>query len=205
MSIETGEAVQERASAGDAEALHQLLDQYGPRVRSELRVARRWQSAVDVDDVMQVTYLEAFLAIRLFQPAGPDSFLKWLRRMAENNLRDAVRELERDKRPPRERQVTLPAGEDSYVALLELCGAATTTPSREAARHEARDLLEAALRRLPPDYEQVIRLYSLEGRPASDVASAMNRSVGAIHLLRLRAFERLRSVLGSGSVFQLGA
>jgi RNA polymerase sigma-70 factor (ECF subfamily) len=194
-----------KAAAGDVEALQQLLKLHGPRVRDELRIDRRWRTVLERDDVMQVTYLEAFLGIRDFTPGPAGSFLNWLRRLAQNNLRDAVRELQRVKRAPREPPAPLPASDDSYFALLEICGATTTTPSREAARDEAREIIEDALRALPPDYQQVIRLYGLNGRPAAEIAGVMHRSVGAVHLLRLRAYERLRAALGSGSRFFSGS
>ncbi len=51
------------AVGGDEEALRELLKRFGPRVRQTLRgrPGRKWQSILDEDDVMQVTYLEAFL------------------------------------------------------------------------------------------------------------------------------------------------
>ncbi|HEY3241867.1 MAG TPA: sigma-70 family RNA polymerase sigma factor [Phycisphaerae bacterium] len=205
MSGDDENALASRAAAGDVEALHKLLEVYGPIVRDELRIDRRWRALLERDDVMQVSYLEAFLGIREFAPGPAGSFLNWLRRLANNNLRDAVRELQRLKRAPREPPAPLPASDDSYFALLELCGATTTTPSREAARGEARAIIEDALRELPPDYQQVIRLYGLNGRSAAEIAGVMGRSVGAIHLLRLRAYDRLRTVLGSGSRFFSGA
>jgi RNA polymerase sigma-70 factor (ECF subfamily) len=145
------------------------------------------------------------LRIRVFQPHGPASFVAWLRRIARNNLRDALRSLQREKRPnPRQRLTHAPSSEDSYVNLIELLGATTSTPSRSAMRAEAKQLLEAAMDHLPPDYAQVIRLCDLEGRTGQEVAELMGRSRGAIVMLRSRAHDRLREWLGSGSAFLTG-
>ena len=47
----------------------------------------------------------------------------------------------------------------------------------------------------------MIRLYDLEGRPIAEVAAEMGRSSGAVHMLRARAHDRLRELLGPESAF----
>ncbi len=188
-----------RATQGDTAALRALLERYGLPIRNDLKISAKWNGVVDADDVMQVTYLEAFLRIGDFQPTGPDAFRSWLRRIAENNLRDAIKGLERQKRPHK-RVEGLP-GAESYTALVDQPAGTTTTPSRRAAAHELQEIVEAALKDLPRDYAEVLRLYELEGRPGREVAAAMGRSSGAVKMLLARARERLRDSLGSGSRF----
>ncbi len=187
---------------GDRDAVGTLLQRYGPQVRNRLagKIARHWQSVLTADDILQVTYLEAFMHIGRFKPAGAGSFLAWLTRIAENNLRDAVKSLEAEKRPDPRRQVR-PQGDDSYVALIELLGGTSTTPSRHAAKAEVRAALESAIAGLPEDYAKVVRMYDLEGRSASEVADSMGRSPGAIFMLRARAHDRLPDLLGSSTAF----
>jgi RNA polymerase sigma factor (sigma-70 family) len=149
---------------------------------------------------MQVTYLEAFLRIRSFQAVGPGAFLAWLRRIADHNLRDAIKGLQRQKRPPPGRCLGQVSG-DSAVDLLARIGVTTTTPSRAAAGRELHTLLQDALAALPADYAAVVRLYDLEAWPISDVAARLARSPGAVHMLRSRAHLHLRALLGSQSRF----
>ncbi len=200
---ENEEQLVSRAVAGDEDALTDLLRLCGPIVRDRVkhRIGAQWRSAVDEDDVMQVTYLEAFLLINQFQPRGPGSFVAWLSHVAENNLRDAVRGLQAQKRPDPRRRVQPRGSTDSFVALVEMLGSTDSTPSRHAARDEASQFLETALGTLPPDYERVVRLYDLEGQSASDVAEQLGRSTGAIYMLRARAHERLKESLGTESQF----
>lgn len=197
---ETDELLLTKASHGDDDAMATLLQKYGPQVRRRItgRIADRFRSAFDEDDVMQVTYLEAFLRTDGFAPKGIGGFVAWLTRIAENNLRDAVKELQRAKRPPREKRVTA-VSDDSYVSLLETLGNTTTTASRHAQQHEAKSILESCLRQLPPDYRKVVQLQELEGRPAAEVAETMGRTVGAIYMLRARAHARLLELLPSAS------
>jgi RNA polymerase sigma-70 factor (ECF subfamily) len=188
-----------RATQGDAEALRALLERHGLPIRNGLQISSKWNGVVDADDVMQVTYLEAFLRILDFQGRGTEAFRSWLRRIAENNLRDAIRGLERQKRP--QNRVANPAGAESYVALVDQLAGTSTTPSRRAAAHEVQEIVESALKDLPPDYERVLRLYELEGRPGREVAVAMERSPGAVKMLLARARDCLREALGSRSRF----
>src|SRR5262249_11108323 len=150
---------------GDKAALSTILERAGVQLQSELeaRISPIYRGLLDADDVIQATFLEAFLRVQSFKPTGPGSFLSWLRRISDNNLRDAIRELERDKRPPPAKRVTASASEDSYALLLETIAGTTTTASRAMARGEVKVLLDQALAKLPPDYRQVLKLYELEG------------------------------------------
>lgn len=191
-----------QAVAGDEDALAQLLHQHGPAIRAQLarEIGPKWQSVLDPDDVMQVTYLEAFLRIDRFKPRGENSFQGWLAQIARNNLRDAVEQLTRQKRtPPGERIVA--AGDDSAVALMDRLGCTTSTPSHHAGRREVAQAVKSAVAMLPDDYAVVVRLYDLEGRPAAEVASTLGRSEGAVYMLRARAHDRLREAFGSASRF----
>jgi RNA polymerase sigma-70 factor (ECF subfamily) len=190
------------AVAGDTQALRTLLEQHGPGVRNEVdgQIGERWRSLIDADDVMQVTYLETFLHISRFSGRDPGSFLGWIRRIAQNNLRDAIRELGRAKRPESGNRIGHTT-EESFVALAEVLAQTSATPSRHVARAEAASVLSSTLERLPPDYRTVVTLYDLQGRSVQEVAQEMNRSAGAVHMMRARAHDRMRELLGGESRF----
>lgn len=190
----------QKAVAGDTEALTVLLRMHGPAVESALVIERTWQGVLEPADVMQVTYLEAFIRIKSFDPAGDATFATWLRRVAENNLKDAIRGLTRQKRPPPQNRVVPAAYEDSVAELYDLIGVTTATPSRQIGRREICGLLEKSIEALPEDYARVIRLYDLDGKPIGDVAQAMGRSPGAVHMMRARAHDQLRALLGRESM-----
>jgi RNA polymerase sigma factor (sigma-70 family) len=201
VTIEFDERTVFAAVAGDADALRSLLQACAPRLREHFtgRIGRRYQAALDVDDVLQVTYMEACLQIRRFTPAGDDAFYVWLRQIGENNLRDAIRGLEAAKRPDPGRQVSRASAGDSCTTFLATISGSGTTPTFGARRSEAKEALEAALASLPPDYSKAIRLYDLEGRTIDEAAAAFDppRSRGAVHMLRARAMEALRLLLGN--------
>lgn len=192
-----------RVAEGDADALRKLLESHGPGLWNEIDrdIGAKYRSLIDADDVMQVTYMEAFLQADRLAARDAVGFVAWLRRIAQNNLRDAIKELERKKRPSPGARVHGPAGEDSCVALIELLGEASGTPSRTVAAREASEMIAALLERMPPDYARVIRLYDLEGREIAAVQCELERSAGAVHMLRARAHDCLRSLLGAESDF----
>ena len=189
-----------RAVAGDRDALSELLELYGPQVEARLRIAATWRSTLDTADVMQVTYLEAFTHIRQFDPNRADKFGPWLQRMAENNLRDAIRGLEARKHPSPKMRVNA-FGVDSALGLFEVLTSGAATPSRVVRTEEAAERLRQALCCLPADYALTVRLYDLEGRSVDEVATALGRSPGAVYMLRSRAHDRLHELLGGAADF----
>ncbi|HWL94810.1 MAG TPA: RNA polymerase sigma factor [Phycisphaerae bacterium] len=192
-----------RAASRDMDALKTLLKRFGPVAREGIRgkIDSRWRSVIEEDDVMQVTYMEAFLHIDQLTARDSDAFVGWLMRIAQNTLRDAIKGLERQRRPHPARQIVQPEQQSSCMALLEILGVTTTTPSRQAAEKEAAQSIETALKALPVDYSTVVRLSDLEGKAPAEVAAAMRRSVGAVLMLRSRAHARLQQQLGAASRF----
>lgn len=192
-----------RAGEGDAEALALLLREVGPRVRDRIvpKIGRQWSGLIEADDVMQVSYLEAFAHVGRITIKDEASFVAWLTRVAENNLRDAVRAFDRAKRPDPRKRVTGPVNEESYVGLVEVLGVTTTTPSRAAARQEAVRIMDQTLAKLPADYAKIVRLYDLECKPIEEVSREMGRSTGACYMLRARAHDALRDAMGTASQF----
>lgn len=190
-----------RAVKGDAEAISKLLRQHGPAVERSLQIGKAWQGVLEPADVMQVTYLEAFLRIGSFDPQRASSFEAWLRQIANNNLKDAIRGLERQKQPQPRDRIRPGRYEDSLVGLYNLLGTTSATPSRHVRQNEICKALEQAIDALPARYGRVIRLYDLEGQPVSEIAEELGKSAGAVHMLRARAHDRLRELLGSASTF----
>jgi RNA polymerase sigma factor (sigma-70 family) len=195
------DALLDEALAGDEAALVRLLEVVGPvvRARIEPKMGRHVRASLEVDDLMQVTYIEAVTRIKGFTGGGAKGFLAWVSRIAENNLIDAARMIESAKRPDPRKRVTNRPGEDSMVALVEAIGATYSTPSRVAARDELPGVFDRMLSQLPAAYAQVIRLYDLQGWSVKAVAEELGKSEGAVYMLRARAHDRLKEVMGSES------
>jgi RNA polymerase sigma-70 factor (ECF subfamily) len=199
MGPDESRELERSAVRGDSEALRMLLLRFGPEIERGLEIHPKWRSVLEPGDVMQITYLEAFLHIDRFDAQRGEPFVHWLRRIAENNLRDAIRALGRQKQPQPERRVVAPQSAESMAALVELLGATNTTPSRGVVVAEAHERLSAALEALPEGYQTAVRMYDLEGRTIEEVAAALGKSPGAVHMMRARAHDRLRELLGTPS------
>ena len=191
----------EQAVQGDRDALTQLLCKYGPGLRQHLRISQTCRGALDAEDVLQVTYLEAFLRIGHLITREPAAFAAWLRTIAENNLRDAIRELGRGKRANPGRRIRSLTPDESTGLLLERVARTSMTASRIVAGKESQEALRQAIAQLPQTYRTVVEMYDLEGNSPAEVGRALRRSVGAVHMLRARAHDRLREILGSESRF----
>lgn len=193
-------ALARAAAAGDADALSTLLARIGPMVERSLHISPIWQTVLEPSDVMQISYLEAFLQIRRYDPARGASFQTWLQRIAENNLRDAIRGLQRQKQLQPADRIQPSSMEDSLAGLYNLLEADSATPSRNLRKQEASQRLQRTVDALPPRYRDVVRLYDLEGQSIEEVARRIGRSAGAIHMLRARAHDRLRELMAMQSM-----
>lgn len=193
----------ERAQDGDLDSLVQLLEAVGPTVRAiiEPKIGRKHRSVLSIDDVMQVTYMESISRIQTFTGGGARGFQAWLIRIAENNLIDAVRGLEAAKRPNPSKRMDHRNHDDSMIAMVEAIGVTVSTPSLAAARGEVVGCIHTAVARLPTDYARVITMYDLQGRSIEEVVQELGRSKGAVYMLRARAHEHLKEILGSESKY----
>lgn len=184
------------AIGGDLDALTELLGDVGPLVRAQIaaQIDATWSGALDADDVMQVTYIEAFLRISGFEDRGPGAFRAWLSNLAMNNLRDAIRALSTRKRTPPGGRIAV-GGTGSEQLLLEELAVTTTTASRHFAVAEVQAIVRECVEQLPEDYARVIRMYDFDGQSAVEVAAAIGRSTGSVYMLRARAIDLLRDRL----------
>jgi len=196
-----------RAVQGDRDALVALLQRHGPAVRASLagRIPMRWRSVLSEDDVMQQTYANAVAKIRQFTSGSESSFARWLETTARRNLSDALKMLAAEKRGGNRRPVRPRTADESLLDLWEVLSSTGTTPSGGASNDEATTTLRRAVDQLPEAYARVVKLYDLEGKPVEEVAAALQRSPGAVFMLRARAHERLHEIMGRTSNFFSGS
>jgi RNA polymerase sigma factor (sigma-70 family) len=197
--IAEGDGLVRRCVEGDRAALVELLEFVGPGIRAQLRIDGAWGASLDADDVMQTTYLEVFLRVDQLEMRTVAGFRAWMSTMAQNNLRDALKALQRARRPDPRKRVEEPTRSDSTVELLDRIGCISHTASRDAIAREAEDLLVTALSGLPESYRQVVERIDLAGEAVQSVADSLQRSQGAVYMLRARAHDRLRELLGPRS------
>ena len=188
----------ELACGGDDEALTRLLRAVDAELRSSVSIQPLYRRELEVDDLLQVTYVEAFMRIGSLRDRTASGFRAWLRRMLDTNLKDAIRALERDKRPDARRRVTHDGQGSSARTLYARVAGRDGSPSGALSAREEVARLEAALGRLPESYRRVVEEVDLAERRVAEVATELGRSPGAVHLLVKRAHDRLREILAPG-------
>ena len=201
------EKLAEQARNGDEDAFRSLMKACERPLRARIgpKIGPSYRGILSEDDVLQVTFLDAILKMASFEDRGDGSFLAWITTLAEHNLSDAHRGLRRKKREPRDRRITS-GSSDSYTSLIAAIAGDDTTPTEHARGNEAKGFLDNALDQIAPDYAKVVRLYDLEEKPIQEVADALGRTRGAVHMLRARAHDCLREKLGeTGRFFTTGS
>lgn len=196
-------ALLQQAVEGNAVSLSALLKRHAGSARRAVagRIPRRWRSVLSEDDVLQQTFADAARDIRGFVGETDRAFAKWLQRLTECNLRDAIRMLEAEKRGGNRKRVELPGTGDSHQGLLSMLSADGSTPLHHTSNEELRSVLEASIAKLPEAYRTVIRMVDLGGASVGEVSAVIGRSRGAVYMLRARGHERLREVLGATTNF----
>ncbi len=184
------------ARGGDDQAVRRLLVMYHPRLRGRLlrQMDAVMRSKIEPEDILQQVYLEAFRAIGNFTYQGKDSFLRWLFTILDRKLIDEHRALRAERRDVRREVSPAPSRSQNttYIDLMSRVMVEGSTPSRIVRQNEALGVMSACLATLPDHYRDVIRMRFMEGRPVAEVAQAMGRSIGSIHMICHRALRQLR-------------
>lgn len=170
-------ALLKRAQAYDEEALGTIYDQYAPAIYKYLY--RRVHDAQVAEDLTGEVFARMLQAIRSEKP-WHTSFQGWLYRIAHNLVVDYYR-----------RQPPVPAS-----ALHEELVADEDDPDSALAETLSYRRLEAAIRFLTPDQQQVLALRFGEQLTVREIAEIMGKNVGAIEALQHRALAALRRLMG---------
>ena len=170
------------AQLGDRAAFDCLVARTRDDLRATIgaRIGNHLRGSVEIEDILQETYMRALQAIGNFRYHGPQSFLQWLRSIAEHAL------LEGAKRQRR----------DPILQIDREAQASDVSPSRDARRAERFARLQRALDELSEDHRQVVYLARIEGLKIREIAARMNRSPSAIGNLLLRAMKQLKTSFG---------
>ena len=192
-----------RAVAGDRLALGRLLlpcyESLATHIARQLPPAL--QGVVEVDDLVQQTFAVAIRKISKFQQRADASLLSWLKKIADNQVRDTADAVQRLKRAGQRRRPVRPVVESgsSVMDLVDLLSDHGDTPSRSMSREEAARAVRVGVATLAEEQQRAICLHYIDGRTVDSTAAAMRRSPGAVRGLLQRARHSLRATLGASS------
>ena len=188
------------AKDGDESALNQLYRVYAERVRwmVRLRMGRELRSKLESMDLVQDTLIHALSGLDDFTYKDEGDFVRWLSKIAENELRGNLRRLHAEKRDVR-KELRLdnygPTTGDGFLGTLGPIEA--TTPSAIMSRKEDLAKLAKAMDELKPEYREAIILTKIEGLSYEKVATRLDKSPDAVRMLATRAMVALAAAFRS--------
>lgn len=170
------EEVVARVRAGDTPLFELLMRRHNQRLYRAARSILRDEA--EVEDVLQEAYVSAFTHLDQF--LGRARFSTWLTRIAVHEA------LHRSKR---KRRFT---GSEEVVDGLESPEAG---PEKRAFHGELRQILEAAIDRVPEGYRTVFMLREVEGLNTADTAACLSIPEETVKTRLHRARQQLRRQL----------
>ncbi|WP_165230423.1 RNA polymerase sigma factor [Aquisphaera insulae] len=196
---ESFESLIRRVREGDQVAAAELVRRYEPAIRRAARVRlvdTRLNRLLDSMDICQSVLASFFVraAMGQYHLESPEQLLKLLATMTRNKLAGAVKGQRAQRRDFR--RIEAVGGDDpgdsSAGPGIDAIPGRVPSPSREVA---ARDLLDAARRRLLPDELDLFEQRQ-EGREWAEIAAERGASPEAIRKRLARAVDRVAEELG---------
>ncbi len=166
-----------------------LFREFAPKVYA---LARRFGfDADEAEDGVQEVFVKVQRRIATFR--GEAALSTWLYQVAVNVLRDHRRRTQRLTRALP--FASGPGGFSEQEPAEQRLEAATPAPGEEAVRGERRQLIRAALDRLPTRFREVLVLRELEGWSYRDIARVLALPQGTVESRIFRARARLAAEL----------
>lgn len=187
VQLGTDDALVAAVRAGDEAAFAELFTRYKKMVASigGRFFARREQ----IEEIIQTTFYQAYLALGQYQGGQERSFAAWLKRIAVNSCLDELRRVQRRN----ENLVSeLSAEEETY--LMERVQAEWETPGIER-RTIARDLAEKLLARLQPEDRLALMLLYEDERSVAEISELLGWSISKVKGRAYRARQTLQRVM----------
>lgn len=186
------------ARAGNREALGELLQWYCNylTILASTQLDKRLQRRLSPSDLVQDTLLAAQRDFPDFRGQCERELLGWLRQILINSLHRAIEvHLKAGKRDLR-REVSLDdmntSMDKSAVNFGAILAGSGTSPSGPVHARERAVALANELAKLPEHYREVIVLRNLQSLSFEEIATRMDKSVGAVRMLWLRAIDKFK-------------
>lgn len=186
------------ARGGDRGALGELLQGYCNylTILASTQLDRRLQRRLSPADLVQDTLLASQRDFPDFRGHCERELLGWMRQILINSIHRAIEvHLKAGKRDLR-REVSLDqmttAVDRSAVNFGAILASDGTSPSSPVQARERSVALANELAKLPEHYRDVIVLRNLQSLTFEEIAARMEKSVGAVRMLWLRAIDRLK-------------
>jgi RNA polymerase sigma-70 factor (ECF subfamily) len=155
-------------------------------------MGRQLRSKLESMDLVHEVLIHALGGLEGFTYKDEGDFVRWLSKIAENELRGNLRRLHAEKRNIR-REVRLDhSGRTTGGGFLGSPGPVeSTTPSVIMSKKEDMSKLEKAMDQLKPHYREAIVLTKIEGLSYEEIGRKLDMSTDAVRMLATRAMVAL--------------
>ncbi len=167
--------------AGNQASFQLLVERYQARM---FALARNYtKSPVDIEDLVQETFLKAFTRLSSFQHQS--SFYTWLYRIGTNTILDWMK---RRGRSP------VTAVEDPEV-VGEPVRTKVVAPDARLQQREIATITHAVLAEMPEIFRQVLIMREFDEMAYQDIADVLGISIGTVESRLFRARARFKEKL----------
>lgn len=166
--------------AGDARAFQELVERHQERLFAAVRHYTR--NPVEVEDIVQETFLKAFCRLDSFQQQS--SFATWIYRIAINTSLDVLK---------RKGRGAVESLEDPQV--VERPAHKALAPDARLQREEIARITQQILQGMPDIFRAVLVMREFEGLSYQEMAEVLCISIGTVESRLFRARARFRAAL----------
>ena len=177
------EAIVERVQSGDTALYEILVRRHNQRLYRTIRAILRDDR--DVEDVMQLAYIDAYTHLDQFR--GTAKFSTWLTRIAVNR---AIRNGQGERR----KLALVSRDADAAVAIAHTA-APGLDPEHAMYGHELKTVLESLVDELPDPFRVVFVMREVEGLTTAETAASLSINEDTVKTRLHRAKRMLRDQL----------
>jgi RNA polymerase sigma-70 factor (ECF subfamily) len=190
----------QRLCQGDRDALAELFTSYRDRLWQMLHFRAPTQLAgrLDIDDLLQESYLAAERRIDAFEHSDEHGPFVWLRLITLQTLTDQCRRHLAAQRRDAGRELSIHARINmpgaTTASMASLLVGEWTSPSGAIMRAEAIQQLEDAIDRMEPIDREVLALRHFEMLSNTETAAVLGITPKAASIRYVRAIRRLKDI-----------
>lgn len=170
---------------GDAQSFQVLVERYQTRLFGLVRHYTR--NPVEVEDIVQETFLKAYTRLATFQQSS--AFYTWLHRIAINTILDLKKRKSRSPIQP------MAEPEELGAPATEATERMTVRPDAQLEREEIAAITQAVLAELPEIFRTVLVMREFEGLAYQEIADVLEISIGTVESRLFRARARFKQKL----------
>jgi len=188
----------------DSQALVEFIELRRPQLLAfiERNLSALLGRKIEAADILQEVSLSAVGSLDTLELGDRDPF-SWLCQLAEHKIIDAHRKLVAAKKRSADRELAPPeaSAETQRGGFIDMLVVSMTSPSGAFSRDQREFRLQQALKNLPHESQEALRLRYVEGLPSKEIASRLQKTDGATRVLLTRSLAKLQELLRNDSEF----